>query len=131
MACEARKAGIAFTKEGNCFTAVADPGGLAQIADTLSTAATAGRLGQVADRWIYSACVCFGLDLDEQERSGFRYDYSVYQVEYSRNLVFEVGGQMERVFDATVDRCPLPPRRRHPAQAVRHQATAAQPAGRP
>src|SRR5687767_4440406 len=55
------------------------PGGLAQIADTLSTAAAAGRLGQVADRWIYSACLCFGLDLDEQQRSGFRYEYSVYQ----------------------------------------------------
>jgi hypothetical protein len=56
VACGARRAGIAFTKEGNCFTAVGDPGGLAQIADTLSTAAAAGRLGQVADRWIYSAC---------------------------------------------------------------------------
>lgn len=104
VACGARRAGIAFTKEGNCFTAVGDPGGLAQIADTLSTAAAAGRLGQVADRWIYSACLCFGLDLAEQERSGFRYEYSVYQVEYSRNLLFEVGGQMERVFNAVVDR---------------------------
>ncbi len=100
----ARRAGIAFTKEGNCFTAVGDPDGLAQIADTLSTAAAAGRLGQVIDRWIYTACLCFGLDLAEQERSGFRYEYSVYQVEYSRNLLFEVGGQMERVFDAVVDR---------------------------
>jgi hypothetical protein len=32
-------------------------------------------------RWIYSACLCFGLDLDEQARSGFRYGYSVYQAE--------------------------------------------------
>jgi hypothetical protein len=39
------------------------------------------RLGQVRDRWIYSACLCFGLDLDEQARSGFRYGYSVYQAE--------------------------------------------------
>jgi hypothetical protein len=34
--------------------------------------AAIGRLGQVCDRWIYSACLRFGLDLAEQERSGFR-----------------------------------------------------------
>ena len=50
-----------------------------------------GRLGQVCDRWIYSACLCFGLDLDEQAASGFRYDYAVYQLEYSRNLLFASG----------------------------------------
>jgi hypothetical protein len=26
------------------------------------------------------------LDIDEQSRSGFRYNFAVYQVEYSRNL---------------------------------------------
>jgi hypothetical protein len=39
--------GIGFTKEGNCFTGTTDPDGLAQIADTLSQDAAAGRLGQV------------------------------------------------------------------------------------
>lgn len=104
VACGARAAGVPFEKEGNCFTAVADPDGLARVADTLSSAAAAGRLGQVIDRWIYTACLCFGLDLAEQERSCFRYSYSVYQVEVSRNLVFRVGGQMERLFDTMVDR---------------------------
>ncbi len=97
-------AGIAFTKEGNCFTAVTYPQGLAQIADTLSQQAAAGRLSQVCDRWIYSACLCFGLDLDEQTRSRFGYSYSVYQVEYSRNLLFGNGARMQKVFDAVVDR---------------------------
>src|SRR5208282_3776179 len=32
------------------------------------------------------------------------YAYSVYQVEYSRNLLFHSGRQMEDVFDAAVDR---------------------------
>ncbi|MGH3514295.1 MAG: hypothetical protein ACRDRB_18785, partial [Pseudonocardiaceae bacterium] len=104
VAAAARSAGIGFTKQGNCFTAVADPAGLAQVADTLSQSATIGRLSQVCDRWIYSACLCFGLDLDEQQRSGFRYGYSVYQAEYSRNLVFKVGAQMDKVFDRVVDR---------------------------
>jgi hypothetical protein len=104
VACQAQAAGIGFTKEGNCFTAVADPQALAQVADTLSQQATVGRLRQVCDRWIYSACLCFGLDADEQARSGFRYDYSVYQAEYSRNLLFRSGGQMDRVFNTVVDR---------------------------
>jgi hypothetical protein len=104
VAAQASAAGIGFTKQGNCFTAVADPAGLAQVADTLSQPATIGRLSQVCDRWIYSACLCFGLDLDEQARSGFRYGYSVYQAEYSHNLIFTMGSQMEKVFERIVDR---------------------------
>jgi hypothetical protein len=104
VACRARAAGISFTKEGNCFTTVGDPDDLARIADTLSHPATAGRLGQVIDRWIYTACLCFGLDLADQERSLFRYDYSIYQVENSRNLLFSSGAQMDRVFNTIVDR---------------------------
>jgi len=104
LACTAQTAGIGFTKEGNCFTRVTDPAGLAQIADTLSQPGTIGRLSQVIDRWIYTACLCFGLDLAEQTRSGFGYAYSLYQVEYSRNLIFTSGAVMERLFDAVVDR---------------------------
>lgn len=104
VACQAYAAKIGFTKEGNCFTAVTDSQALAQVADTLSQQATVGRLSQVCDRWIYSACLCFGLDSEEQSRSGFHYSYSIYQVEHSRNLLFRVGGQLDRVFNAMVDR---------------------------
>jgi hypothetical protein len=104
VACQAQSAGIGFTKEGNCFTRVGEPERLAQVADTLSQPGTIGRLSQVIDRWIYTACLCFGLDLTEQERSGFGYNYAVYQVEYSRNLIFRSGAVMERLFDTVVDR---------------------------
>jgi hypothetical protein len=104
VAVAAQGEGIGFTKEGNCFTGIADPQGLARVADALSHDAAAGRLGQACDRWIYTACLCFGLDLAEQERSGFRYGYSVYQAEYSRNLLFRSGGQMEDLFDRVLDR---------------------------
>lgn len=104
VACLARAAGVTFAKEGNCFTAVADPAGLAQFADTLSQPAAVGRLGQACDRWIYSACLCFGLDRADQQSSGFAYCYAIYQVEYSRNLLFRSGAQMEATFDAIVDR---------------------------
>jgi hypothetical protein len=104
VAAAARAAGIGFIKEGNCFTGIADPRRLARVADTLSQHAAIGRLGQVCERWIYSACLCFGLDLAEQEISGFRYAYSVYQAEYSRNLLFRSGAQMEELFDRVLDR---------------------------
>ena len=104
VAARARAAGIGFAKEGNCFTEIADPQGLAQVADALSQPAAIGRLGQVCDRWIYTACLCFGLDLAEQGVSGFRYSYTVYQAEYSRNLLFRSGAQMEDLFDRIIDR---------------------------
>lgn len=104
VAAQAREAGIPFGKDGNCFTEVADPQGLAQIADTLSQEAAVGRLSQVCQRWIYSACLCFALSQDEQRVSGFGYAFSVFQVEYSRNLIFASGHQMEKVFDTVVDR---------------------------
>ncbi len=104
VACRARQAGIDFTKEGNCFARLSDAAGLARIADTLSEPGAIGRLSRVCERRIYTSCLCFGLGPEEQRRSGFRYAYSVYQVEYSRNLLFHPGGQMDRVFQGMVDR---------------------------
>jgi hypothetical protein len=104
VACAAHAAGIGFVKEGNCFTWITDPRGLAQIAETLSQDAAIGRLGRACDRWIYTACLVFGLDLADQQASGFRYAYSVYQAEYSRNLIFASGARMDRVFGTVADR---------------------------
>jgi len=102
VACQARRAGISFAKEGNCFTAVSNARGLARVADTLRSATAIGRLRQVCERWVYT-CLAFGLSLDEQELSSFHYSYSVYQAEYSRNLLFHCGGQMEEVFQRVID----------------------------
>ena len=66
--------------------------------ETLSQPGTIGRLSQVLDRWMYTACLCFGLDLADQARSGFGYAYSIYQVEYSRNLIFSSGAVMDRAY---------------------------------
>jgi len=112
VAVAARAERIGFVKEGNCFTGMADPQGLARVADAWSQHAARGRLGQACDRWIYSACLCFGLDLEEQQRSGFRCGYSVYQAEYRRNRLFKSGAQMEdlsgRVLDRTRSRLDIP-----------------------
>jgi hypothetical protein len=104
VAARARRAGLAFIKEGNCFTHSSSVADLTHVAETLSEERAIGRLTQVCERWIYTTCLQFALDRADQERSGFRYTYSVYQVEYSRNLLFRVGGQMEQVFQGLIDR---------------------------
>ena len=104
VARRAKKTGIEFTKTGNCFTSMSDAPRLAHIADTLCSENTVGRLSQVCERWIYSACLCFALELADQESSGFRYLYSVYQGEYSRNLLFTRGTELEQVFQGIIDR---------------------------
>jgi hypothetical protein len=104
VACRAQKEGVTFRKEDNCFTQVGEPTRLAQIAETLSSSDVVGQLEQVFDRWIYSTCLCFALDLEEQERTNFHYDYSIYQAEYSRNLLFRSGGQMQQLVQTLIDR---------------------------
>lgn len=100
---QARKRTISLDKEGNCFVGgsiqAAD-----QLADTLRSKSAIGQLAAVCDRWIYSSCLCFGLDLEEQRRSGFRYQYSCYQIEYSRNLLFHSGAMLDEVYQGLIDR---------------------------
>lgn len=104
VARQAAQAGLEFVKEGNSFSHVSDPVGLAQIAETLGTEPTIGQLSQVCERWIYSSCLCFALTLEEQAQTGFQYRYSLYQLEYSRNLLFQRGWQMEQVVQGLIDR---------------------------
>lgn len=58
----------------------------------------------MCDQWIYTTCLCFALDAEERTRSRFRYEYSIYQLEYSRNLLFKRGSEMGKVVEALVDR---------------------------
>lgn len=120
--------GMELPKEGNCFTAIMDPvsadpaavtscsqnttgprdradgrPNLTQLAETLCSSDAVGQLRQVCDRWIYSACLHFALPEAERRKSGFAYGYSIYQTEYSRNLLFLRGAQMEQVLNTIID----------------------------
>ena len=74
------------------------------LAQQLDAARGLARLAQVVDRWVYSACLCFALNREQQKRSGFRYAYSCYQLEYSRNLLFKSGRQLDEVYQGLIDR---------------------------
>ena len=102
VACQARKKAMVLTQVDNCFTQASNLAGLARVAETLSESRTIGRLTQVCERWIYTSCLCFVLN--SQEQPNFRYQYAVYQAEYSWNLLFQAGGQMDQVFQALIDR---------------------------
>jgi len=104
VACQAQKAAIDFSKQDNCFTTIPNAADLAKVADTLSRDEIAGHLHQLCERWIYSTCLCFALDLEEQQRTTFHYQYSVFQIEYSRNLLFQSGRQMDEIFQTLIDR---------------------------
>jgi hypothetical protein len=101
---QAREQSVPVNKEGNCFTSGADFQALNQIAKTLRAAHAVGRLTEVCDRWLYSACLCFALDSEEQKRSRFQYQYSFYQLENSRNLLFKRGTTLDEVYEKLLDR---------------------------
>lgn len=126
---QAARQGWHFAKEGNCFTAIIGvangchaavtscpqgaigpvmSGGLApdlaQFAETLCSSNIVGQLRQVCEHWLYSTCLHFVLPEGERQRSGFHYDYSLYQAEYSHNWLFHHGQQMEQIFAALIDR---------------------------
>jgi hypothetical protein len=100
----ARRKAIPVVKEGNCFVGGSDFPTLDRLADTLCDERAIGRLIRVCERWVYSSCLCFALDRAAQERSGFRYQYSCFQLEYSRNLLFTRGTVLDEVYQGLIDR---------------------------
>jgi hypothetical protein len=102
--CQARKQGVPINKTGNCFVEGTDFRALEHVAKAVRKASVIGQLIRACDRWVYSSCLCFGLSQTEQARTGFRYQYSVFQLENSRNLLFTRGRLMEEVFQKMIDR---------------------------
>ena len=86
-------------KEGNCFTSYSDGEKLTQIADTLKIN---GQFERVCQRWIYS-CLWFVMDKNQQAATGVKYHFSIYQIEYSRNLLFKRGRQVDDVYQKIID----------------------------
>jgi len=62
-------------------------------------------LREACERWITTCCLCFALSHAEQQQTDFHYEYSVYQMELSRNYWFARGRAMENFFQTLIDRC--------------------------
>ena len=86
------------TKEGNCFVDYQLSDELTRHAETIKRK---GRLAKLCDRWIYK-CLWFGLDYLEQQQTALRYEYSIYQIEYSRNLLFKRGRFLDQTYQGII-----------------------------
>jgi hypothetical protein len=104
VAAQATRAGVPFGTDGQCCTHLCQPHNLAAVADTWTEEPVIGQLLPVGDRWISSCCLCFGLHTEEQERTNFRSQYSVYHIEDSRNLLFRSGQHLDQIFQGLIDR---------------------------
>jgi hypothetical protein len=105
---EARRQHLTVSKSGNCFVEGSDFDAVNRLGWRLNRARAIGRLREVCERWIYSTCLIFALTREEQERSRFAYQYSVFQLELSRNLLFRRGATMNEVYQKLIDRTRLP-----------------------
>ena len=104
VACQARRQGVPIHKTDNCFVEGSEYQALERIAKALRDPTAIGQLLRACDRWVYSSALCFGLRQTDQERSRFRYSYSFFQLEYSRNLLFKRGRRMDEIFQRTIER---------------------------
>lgn len=99
---------LSTVKDGNCFVDGSDFPGINRLATELHRDGTSEHLRQVCERWIYSTCLCFALSHDDRVRSRFAYQYSVFQLELSRNLLFRRGTTMNEVYQTLIDRTRAP-----------------------
>jgi len=94
---------VPFQKQDNCFVG-GDFARLQTLAQGLHQPQSLVALAELADRWVYSTCLCFALDFDQQQRSHFRYEYSLAQLELSRNLLFSSAHQLDQLYQGLIDR---------------------------
>lgn len=104
----ARRSRIKTAKSSNCFVEGSDFSAVNRLARRLTRPDAIGRLAEVCNRWIYATALIFALSSEDQRRSGFTYQYSVFQMELSRNLLFRRGTTMDEVFQKLIDRTRVP-----------------------
>lgn len=105
---QARRKRLAVVKDGNCFIEGSDFVAISRLATEFNRVETIARLRELCERWIYSTCLCFALPTEERRHSGFSYQYSVFQLELSRNLLFWRGSTMEEVYQKLIERTRVP-----------------------
>jgi hypothetical protein len=105
---QARAQNVPLAKAANAFIEGTDYPAIQRLATTLSGPDFGQRLEALCLRWLYSACLCFALPVVEQERTEFHYEYSIWQLELSRNFLFYREAVLEEVFQKLIDRTRAP-----------------------
>jgi hypothetical protein len=94
-------------KAQNCFVGGTSMEASSALARQLDGKQGLADLAVLIDRWVYSACLCFGLPVEAQRRSGFVYRDSCAQIEYSRNVLFKSGRQLDQIYPGLIERTRL------------------------
>jgi hypothetical protein len=105
---QARRQHVTVAKNSNCFVEGSDFALVNRLAVALNEAMAQGSLRAVCERWIYTSGLCFALHEEEREQSGFAYQYSVFQLELSRNFLFQRGTTLDEVYQNLIDRTRQP-----------------------
>jgi hypothetical protein len=97
MEIELRRQGVAFRKDDNAFLSTADPKALQDAADKLSAAIMEKRLNY----WTW----LLGPKFSEKERQAvnLRRDYTINQIEYCRNFVFQRHFPIHKIFERSCE----------------------------
>ena len=88
---------IAFRKDDNAFLSVSDPQALQAVADSLSASVIEKRLNY----WTW----LLGPKFSEKDRSAvnLRRDYSINQIEYCRNFIFQRHFPIHKIFERSCE----------------------------
>lgn len=94
---ELKRTGVAYRKNDNAFLWVADPAALQAAADGLSAEGLQKRL----DRWTF----LLGPKFSEKERAAVKLNrkYSINQVEYCRNFIFQRNAPIHKIFERSCE----------------------------
>ncbi len=97
MEIELRRQGVAFRKDDNAFLATANPKALQAAADKLSASLIEKRLNY----WSWLLAPKFS----EKERKAvnLRRDYSINQIEYCRNFIFQRNFPIHKIFERSCE----------------------------
>jgi hypothetical protein len=99
---------LRVAKTGNCFIEGTNYKALHGLATQLCASDLGQRLRALCARWLYSACLGFALPVAEQQRIDFHYQFSIWQLELSRNFLFKRAEVLEEVFQKLIDRTRAP-----------------------
>src|SRR6266436_1552099 len=97
MEIELRRQGVAFRKDDNAFLSTSDPKALQEAADKLSASILEKRLNY----WSWLLAPKFS----EKDRKAvnLRRDYSINQIEYCRNFIFQRNFPIHKIFERSCE----------------------------
>lgn len=101
--CQLQRKGIKFTCDGNCFVA-GDERAIQRYSEKMCAPGFENNIKELCQRWVYGAVTPFAMRDEDRVKSGFEYDWRLYQMEHSRDYIFRSGRTMGEIFQAIIDR---------------------------